>query len=67
MHQQGKKRTRGATQEHATADAARAALEKLAASAEKTGWRRSATRSFLRAPDAFGLGDLPKPGKTAKK
>lgn len=68
MHQQGKKRTRGASADHATMEQARAAVEALAKAAEKAGWKRRESRDggFARRPDAFGLSDLPKPGKTKK-
>jgi hypothetical protein len=68
VHHLGKgKRSRGATQQHATIDQARAAVEKLASAAEKAGWKRKTGRSFERVPDAFGLDALPKPGMSAKK
>jgi hypothetical protein len=64
----GKKRTgeRGATQEHANLAAARAAVEKLAASFVKAGWTRPEPKAFggfARKQDAFGLNNLPRPGK----
>jgi hypothetical protein len=54
----------GASQIVATLDAARAAVDKLAASFVKLGWTRPAgRRSFERKADAFGINNLPKPPK----
>ena len=71
----GKKRTgeRGATQTHATMDAAKAALEKLAGALIRGGWvrpERKALGGFVAREDAFGLNNLPRPGSpkpSAKK
>lgn len=70
VHRAGKKNSRGASAEHATTvEQARTAVEKLAAAAEKAGWKRREERGggFARRPDAFALDSLPKPGKSAKK
>ena len=65
VYRQGKTNSRGMSAAHATAEQARAALERLAETAAKLGWmRRESRRSgFSRKPDAFA--SLPKP--TAKK
>ena len=60
-HKVGKVTTRGATQQHPTMEAARKAVETLAATAEKAGWVRKAARSFARMPDAFDAAHLPRP------
>jgi hypothetical protein len=66
IHRVGKKNSRGMTAEHSTADAARAALEKLAVAAIKAGWTRNESRGggFARKADAFA--SLPKPGSSKK-
>jgi hypothetical protein len=66
----GKKRQgeRGASAQHANADAAKAAIEKLAAAFVKNGWtrpERKALGGFVRKPDAFTISNIPKP--SAKK
>ena len=49
-----KKSARGMTEEHASFEAAKAATEKLAAKAEKLGWkRREARRGFVAKADDF--------------
>jgi hypothetical protein len=63
---------RGATQQHATADAARAAVDKLAEESVKRGWvRKTAQGGFRAKPDAFDVNSLPAPGprsaSTSKK
>ena len=62
VYRQAKTNTRGMSAEHATADAARAALERHAEAAAKLGWARKESRGggFARKPDAFAA--LPKPG-----
>lgn len=62
----GKKATRerGVTAEHADEAAAKTAVEKLASDAEKMGWQRKASRSFVRKVDAFTA--IPKPAKVKK-
>lgn len=60
----GKKRsnTRGATEHHATAEAAKAAQEKLVMQALKLGWaRKERSGGFQAKPDAFDLAHLPVP------
>ena len=61
MYRQGKTNSRGMSADHATADAARATLERLAETAAKLGWARKESRGggFSRRPDAFAT--LPKP------
>jgi hypothetical protein len=59
------KSERGATTQHATFDAARAAVEKMLAQALKLGWRQRENPGFRRAaPDAFAT--LPAPSAPAK-
>jgi hypothetical protein len=61
---------RGATQQHASFDAARAAVEKVATEAAKRGWvRKPRTAGFAAKPDAFSLANLPAAGaeKTSTK
>jgi len=67
VHRANKKNSRGATAEHPTIEAARAALEAQARVAEKAGWQQPASRraGFARKPDAFTA--LPKPGASTKK
>lgn len=49
-----KKSQRGMTEQHATFEAAKAATEKMAAKAEKLGWKRRAPRpGFVAKADAF--------------
>lgn len=53
---------RGATQQHATVDEARAAVERLVTEAVKLGWTRSQrVGGFEPRPDAFDVTSLPKP------
>lgn len=66
-HKAGKVTKRGATADHPTIEAARKAVEALAATAERAGWVRKAARSFARMPDAFSAANLPTPAKSAKK
>jgi hypothetical protein len=67
----GKKRSgeRGATQEHATLAAAKAAVEKLATAFVKNGWTRPERRAFgfARKPDAFGPGNVPNPRRRSRR
>jgi hypothetical protein len=61
---------RGATTEHPTVAAARAAADKLVEQAVKLGWQRSERKAgFTARPDAFTAAALPVPGKkvTSKK
>ncbi len=62
-----KKNTRGATMEHPTSETARAMVDRLAAAAEKSGWKRRQSRGggFTRRPDSFDATHLPRP--SAKK
>jgi hypothetical protein len=62
-HRVGKKNTRGATQHHATPEAARTAIEAVATRAAKAGWERRETR-IVRKEDAFDLAHLPTPSPT---
>ena len=51
----------GARQEHKTFDAARAAVDKIAADRVKAGWKRPERAfGFARKADAFDLAHLPK-------
>lgn len=54
---------RGATQSHATLDAARAVLEKIKAKAVSAGWIEKVSRVGKAKPDAFDIDSLP----TAKR
>jgi hypothetical protein len=59
--------TRGATEKHATLDAARTAIDKLVLDAVKLGWSmRKGRGGFKAKPDAFDAKHLPAP-KTSKK
>jgi hypothetical protein len=58
------KRERGNTDEHADLAAAKAAIDKLTKDAERAGWTKKPTRSFVRAADAFT--GIPKPAKSKK-
>src|SRR5262245_25088420 len=63
VHRVGKRASRGATQDHPTAEAARTTVEQLAAKAEKDGWtRRQARGGFARKADEFDAKNLPRPG-----
>jgi hypothetical protein len=54
--------TRGATEQHAGEATARAAWERPATNAEKTGWKkRERAGGFAGKPDAFTPTTLPKP------
>lgn len=61
VYRQGKVNSRGMSADHATAEQARVAIEKLAETAAKLGWTRKESRGggFARKPDAFAA--LPKP------
>ncbi len=61
--------TRGATEQHATMEAATKRQSELAAQATKLGWRQREVRGggFVRRADAFDAAHLPAPGKSAKK
>ncbi len=62
--------TRGATEQHATMEAATKRQGELAAQATKLGWRQREARGggFVRRADAFDAAHLPAPGRaTAKK
>ena len=60
--------TRGGTEQHPTADAAKKAVERLAKEAEKRGWKRGARRAGFQAkPDAFTVDNLPKPAVSSKR
>ena len=60
-----KKTTRGMRESHETFDAAKAAIEKSAKTAEKLGWKRRAPRvGFTPKPDAFKT--MPAPAKAKK-
>lgn len=59
---------RGATATHASLEAARAAVERIAAEAVKKGWQRPQRRTgFTARPDAFDLAGLPAPPKAKKR
>lgn len=63
-----KLRQRGCTQDHATFEAATAAIQKMARQAEAAGWSRSTGRvGFARKPDAFTQLPAPPKAKPAKK
>lgn len=67
---EGKKvrNARGATQRHASAEAARAAQDRLAAQAVKQGWvRKERVGGFAPKPDAFDAAHLPAPAAKARK
>jgi hypothetical protein len=62
IHRVGKKNSRGATQEHATIEQARATISRAVADAKKSGWQVPAGKAgFHRPPDQFVT--LPKPAK----
>jgi hypothetical protein len=48
-----KKTTRGMTKNHATFDAAKAEIFKMAVAAEKLAWARPERKGFAAKPDAF--------------
>jgi hypothetical protein len=48
-----KKTTRGMTKNHATFDAAKAEISRMAVAAEKLGWARPEREGFSAKPDAF--------------
>jgi hypothetical protein len=50
----------GATSTHATEAEAKAAQEAIVQAAAKAGWTKRAT-GFGARPDAFGIGNLPRP------
>lgn len=59
-----KRHARGATENHATIDAALARQEKLVVDAAKLGWKvHERAGGFARKPDAFAAANLPRPGK----
>ncbi len=60
-----KKTTRGMTKNHATFDAAKAEIARMAVAAEKIGWIRPLRKGFTAKPDAFTT--MPAPKGTAKK
>lgn len=57
---------RGATEKHEDMARAKAAVEKLAASAIKLGWARGKASGFTSKPDAFDASHLPGPGAASK-
>jgi hypothetical protein len=61
-----KKTARGMTENHPSFEAAKSAIEKIAAKAVKAGWTRpEARRGFEAKPDAFS--DIPAPPKSSTK
>jgi hypothetical protein len=60
-----KKTARGMTENHASFEAAKADIEKIAAKAVKAGWIRPARKAFVAKPDAFV--DIPAPPKATTK
>jgi hypothetical protein len=60
-----KKAERGMTESHPSFEAAKVAIEKIAAKAVKLGWqRRESRRTFTTRPDAFA--DVPAPPTAPK-
>ena len=63
-----KKSARGMTEPHATFEAAKVAIEKMAKAAVKAGWKRKeARRGFVAKADAFTALPAPPPVAKAKK
>jgi hypothetical protein len=60
-----RKYERGASQEHTTLDAAKAAIDSGVKAAVKAGWTKPERKAFgfARKEDAFDLAHLPRPGK----
>jgi hypothetical protein len=62
----GGKGVRGATEQHATQEKAKAAMEKLVERALAKGWERKVRTGFAAKPDAFDAANLPAPVKGKK-
>jgi hypothetical protein len=61
------KHARGATEQHASIEAARKRLDTLTAEVSKLGWKKRQPRAgFVRTPDAFDAAHLPAPGRPKK-